>query len=338
MACRSLWKVFGEAPERFLDHHNHQPSPEAFRQEGHIGACQDISFDVHEGEILMIMGLSGSGKSTLVRCLARLMQPTSGQVLLDDEDLVNVSTRQLTWIRRHKIGMVFQHFGLLGHRTVLENVAFPLEIQGMPQDKRLSRAREMIRTVGLDGRENYFPGELSGGQQQRVGIARSLAVDPEIWLLDEPFSALDPLIRHDMQDEFLRIQRQLHKTIVFITHDFDEAVRLGDRIAILRDGRVEQLDTPENIVLHPANDYVARFAKDAPVGSLVRVHSVMRPGAPAPDGHDGAPIGAEQTLTEVAPRVLRADAALPVHDDQGRPVGVVDREALIKRLFEATAQ
>jgi len=335
MACRSLWKVFGDAPERFLARHNHQPGPDAFRAEGYVGACQDISFDVHEGEILMIMGLSGSGKSTLVRCLARLMQPTAGQVLLDDADLVNVSTRQLTWIRRHKIGMVFQHFGLLGHRTVLENVAFPLEIQGMAQDKRLARAREMIRTVGLEGRENYFPGELSGGQQQRVGLARSLAVDPEIWLLDEPFSALDPLIRHDMQDEFLRLQQQLHKTIVFITHDFDEAVRLGDRIAILRDGRIEQLGTPENIVLNPANDYVARFAKDAPVGSLVRVHSVMRPGADGPNGHDATPILADQTLTEVAPRVLRADSPVPVHDADGRPVGHLDRDLLIKRLFEA---
>jgi glycine betaine/proline transport system ATP-binding protein len=337
MACQGLWKVFGEAPERFLARHDHRPPPEAFRAEGYIGACQDISFDVHEGEILMIMGLSGSGKSTLVRCLSRLMTATAGHVLLDDADLLSASTRQLTWIRRHKIGMVFQHFGLLGHRTVLENVAFPLEIQGIPQAKRLARAAEMLRTVGLEGRENYFPGELSGGQQQRVGLARSLAVDPELWFLDEPFSALDPLIRKDMQDEFLRLQRQLHKTIVFITHDFDEAVRLGDRIAILRDGRIEQIDTPENIVLHPANEYVARFAKDAPVGSLVRVHSVMESGAVATDGHGDAPVLAEQTLTEVAPQVLRAGATVPVHDDRGQPVGALHRDALIKRLFETDA-
>jgi glycine betaine/proline transport system ATP-binding protein len=236
--------------------------------------------------------------------------------------------------------MVFQHFGLLGHRTVLENVAFPLEIQGMPQDKRLARAEEMIRTVGLEGRENYFPGELSGGQQQRVGLARSLAVDPELWLLDEPFSALDPLIRRDMQDEFLRLQQKLHKTIIFITHDFDEAVRLGDRIAVLRDGRIEQIDTPENIVLHPVNDYVARFAKDAPVGSLVRVHSVMDAANGSSDaggGDGGEPVMADQTLTEVAPRVLRAGSWVPVHDARGQPVGRLDREALIKRLFEAEA-
>jgi glycine betaine/proline transport system ATP-binding protein len=218
-------------------------------------------------------------------------------------------------------------------------VAFPLEIQGIKQQARLDRAAEMLRTVGLEGREAYFPGELSGGQQQRVGLARSLAVDPEVWLLDEPFSALDPLIRRDMQDEFLRLQRQLHKTIVFITHDFDEAVRLGDRIAILREGRIEQLDTPESIVLHPANDYVAQFAKDAPVGSLVRVATVMA-GSPGRDGANGAGavrVYGHQTLVDVAPKVLRADGPVSVVDDADRVVGNLDRERLIHHLFESRA-
>ena len=268
LACQHLWKLFGSDPIAFLQSHNGHPSWQHIAEAGYIGAVRDVSFQVHTGEILMVMGLSGSGKSTLVRCLTRLIEPSAGQVLFDNQDLLAASEQDLIELRRHKMGMVFQHFGLLPHRTVLENVAFPLEVQKIDKFQRLERAQEMIRIVGLEGREDYYPRELSGGQQQRVGIARSLAVEPEVWFLDEPFSALDPLIRREMQDEFLRLQRMLHKTIVFITHDFDEAVRLGDRIAIMKDGAIIQLATPEELVTHPADDYVAQFTRDAPRGKL----------------------------------------------------------------------
>ena len=209
---------------------------ELIRQSGHIPAVCDVSFDVPEGEIFVIMGLSGSGKSTVVRCLSRLVEPEAGVVLLDGEDLLKKTREELIEIRRHRMGMVFQHFGLLPHQTVLDNVAFPLRVQGLSVSEQRTRAQKMIDLVGLEGRESSYPRQLSGGQQQRVGIARSLAADPEVWLLDEPFSALDPLIRRQMQDEFLRLQKLLNKTIVFITHDFLEALKLADRIAIMNDG------------------------------------------------------------------------------------------------------
>ena len=296
---------------------------------------RDVNFDVYQGEILIVMGLSGSGKSTLVRCLTRLIEPSAGEVLFDGENLLAAAERELIDIRRHKMGMVFQHFGLLPHRTVLENVAFPLEIQGVEKHERLERAATMVRTVGLEGREDYYPRELSGGQQQRVGIARSLAIEPEVWFLDEPFSALDPLIRREMQDEFLRLQRLLHKTIVFITHDFDEAVRLGDRIAIMKDGVIVQLATPEELVTRPADDYVAQFTRDAPRGKLISVASVMRA-----DTHgsnvdlDAEPLPAEARLNDVAPRVFASDRPLPVQAD-GRRVGQLDRQQLIDALFDS---
>ncbi len=233
---------------RFPERHAMAPAPEAFKAEGYIGAVQDVSFDVREGEILIVMGLSGSGKSTLIRASPDSTSRPSGEVLFEGRNLLAATEREMIELRRHKMGMVFQHFGLLPHRTVLANVAFPLEVQGQARDEREARAREMIKLVGLEGREDYFPRELSGGQQQRVGIARSLAVEPDIWFLDEPFSALDPLIRHEMQGEFLRLQRILKKTIVFITHDFEEATRLADRIGIMKDGRLVQLATPEEMV------------------------------------------------------------------------------------------
>jgi glycine betaine/proline transport system ATP-binding protein len=283
----------------------------------------------------MIMGLSGSGKSTLIRCLTRLIEPTAGEILFDGKDLLAATDQELIQIRLHKTGMVFQHFGLLPHRTVLENVAFPLEIQGMDKHEREDRAREIISVVGLEGREDYYPRELSGGQQQRVGIARSLAVKPEIWFLDEPFSALDPLIRREMQDEFMRLQKMLHKTIVFITHDFDEAVRLGDRIAIMKDGEIIQIGTPEELVTHPANDYVAQFTRNAPIGKLVSVGTIME--APIADPGGIPTVSVKSKLADVARESLSQNDPLAVVDDAGKVVGSLHRQQLIGALFKEEA-
>jgi glycine betaine/proline transport system ATP-binding protein len=336
LACRNLWKLFGPHPKSFLERHDGAPSAEALGESGYIGAVRDVSFDVHDGEILIVMGLSGSGKSTLVRCLTRLVETTAGQVLFDGKDLLAASDADLIDIRRHKMGMVFQHFGLLPHRTVLENVAFPLEVQGTAREERLQRAREMVAIVGLEGREAYYPRELSGGQQQRVGIARSLAVKPEIWFLDEPFSALDPLIRREMQDEFMRLQKMLHKTIVFITHDFDEAVRLGDRIAIMKDGAVIQLATPEELVTNPADDYVSKFTQDAPRGRLISVGSIMTRSDSGPLSDAGG-VPASAKLEEVASRVLASDGPVVVLGEDGSAVGTIGREHLISALFAGKA-
>ena len=249
LACRNVWKLYGPDPKGVLARRGPKPSEAELKAAGYITAVADATLHVARGEIFVIMGLSGSGKSTLVRCLARLIEPSAGEVMFAGRNLLGASPQELIELRRHKMGMVFQHFALLPHLTVLDNVAFPLEIQGVARKEREARAREMTTLVGLKGREHNLPHELSGGQQQRVGIARSLATDPDIWFLDEPFSALDPLIRREMQNEFLRLQSVLQKTIVFITHDFDEAIRLADRIAIMQDGRIVQIGTPEELVL-----------------------------------------------------------------------------------------
>ncbi|MFZ1726526.1 MAG: ATP-binding cassette domain-containing protein [Albidovulum sp.] len=326
--CRNLWKIFGQDPTGFMASHGGKPSPEQLDAGGYIGAVQDVSFDVHEGEILMIMGLSGSGKSTLVRCITRLNDPTTGEIDYEGRDLLKATPAELIEIRRHKMGMVFQSFGLLPNRDVLSNVAFPLEVQGIARATREAKAREMVALVGLEGREAYFPRELSGGQQQRVGIARSLAVEPDIWFLDEPFSALDPLIRAEMQDEFIRLQKMLKKTIVFITHDFEEAVKLGDRIGIMKDGRMVQMDTPEQIVLNPANDYVAEFSRNAPHERIVTVRAIMSDSKAAGDN----PIDAHALIGKVAKRVLTSDAPIPVID-KGAIIGSVGRAQMLDGLF-----
>ena len=261
-ACRSVWKIFGDGAAQFLVRTDQAPTAADLAGAGLIGAVRDVTLEIGSGEIFVIMGLSGSGKSTLVRCMSRLIEPTAGEITFEERDLLKFSQREMIALRRHKMGMVFQHFALLPHLTVLGNVAFPLEVQGVPRRTREKSALEVIELVGLAGRERYFPRQLSGGQQQRVGIARSLVVKPEIWLLDEPFSALDPLIRREMQDEFLRLQNMLNKTIVFITHDFDEAIRLADRIAIMKDGIIIQIGTPEELVIQPADDYVAEFTRE----------------------------------------------------------------------------
>ncbi|MCU0829152.1 MAG: betaine/proline/choline family ABC transporter ATP-binding protein [Tabrizicola sp.] len=327
LACRQVWKIYGPHPERLLAG-GQVPTLDQIRQSDHIGAVRDVSLEVGEGEIFVIMGLSGSGKSTLVRCLSRLIEPTGGAILYDGEDLLKASPARMIEIRRHRMGMVFQHFALLPHLTVLENVAFPLEVQGVDRPRREARAREVVQLVGLDGREAKYPRQLSGGQQQRVGIARSLAVEPDLWFLDEPFSALDPLIRREMQEEFLRIQRQLKKTIIFITHDFDEAIRLADRIAIMKDGAVVQVATPEELVLAPADDYVAAFTAHVTRAKVVTLGRIAAPGVPTAVA---GTLPASARIEDIAEQVVTADAPFAV-ERQGQVIGHVTPAAVITIL------
>lgn len=330
--CRNMWKVFGDDPEGFMARHNGAPTDDDLKNEGYIGAVRDVSFDVHAGEILIIMGLSGSGKSTVIRCITRLNDPTTGSINFEGSDLLAANEQELIEIRRHKMGMVFQNFGLLPHRDVMSNVAFPLEVQGIEKREREQKAREMIELVGLGGRESYFPRELSGGQQQRVGIARSLAVEPDVWFLDEPFSALDPLIRAEMQDEFIRLQKMLKKTIVFITHDFEEATKLADRIGIMKDGRMVQLSTPEEMVLNPADDYVAEFARKAPRDRIVSVGAIMdAQDANGTTNENG--VSSRALIGEVAEQVLNADGAVDVVDENMAVIGSITRQRMSKALF-----
>ena len=335
LACEAVWKVFGPGAEAFLAEHGGQVGDAQLASAGLIGAVRDASLEVYEGEIFIIMGLSGSGKSTLVRCMSRLIEPTAGRVVFEGQDLLAASEKEMIEIRRHRMGMVFQHFALLPHLSVLGNVAFPLEVQGVRRAAREKRALEIIELVGLQGREAYYPRELSGGQQQRVGIARSLAVEPEIWFLDEPFSALDPLIRREMQDEFLRLQGLLRKTIVFITHDFDEAIRLADRIAIMKDGAIIQIGTPEDLVVNPANDYVAEFTHDVPRAKVLTAGSVMTEldasGAPAERELAGR-VAAGERIEVLAAEVVAADRPFLVIDQSGVALGLLTREAVLQVL------
>lgn len=331
-ACHKVWKLYGAAPGDFLQRHNGAPSAADIKQGGYIAAVREVSLEVRAGEILVIMGLSGSGKSTLVRCLSRLIEPTGGQIFFEGRDLLKAGAAELTELRRHRMGMVFQNFALFPHRTVLQNVCFPLEIQNIPLSQREATAAEMLELVGLRGRENYYPRELSGGQQQRVGIARSLAVKPDLWFLDEPFSALDPLIRREMQDEFLRLQGMLHKSIIFITHDFDEAIRLADRIAIMYEGGIDQIGTPESLVLNPQTDYVREFVKDAARDKIVTIASIME--AADDSLTTSAAVTESSTLAAVARQILSADKPLRVVDADNNTVGQVRREKVLAILFE----
>jgi glycine betaine/proline transport system ATP-binding protein len=329
LACRNVWKVFGRGAEDFMRGHG-DASDEELLAAGLIGAVRRASLEVHQGEIFIVMGLSGSGKSTLVRCLSRLIEPTAGEVMFEGRDLLQASERELIELRRHKMGMVFQHFALLPHLTVLDNVAFPLAVQGVPKAQRIARAQEVIELVGLKGRELYFPRQLSGGQQQRVGIARSLAGEPEIWFLDEPFSALDPLIRREMQDEFIRLQNVLHKTIVFITHDFDEAIRLADRIAIMKDGQIIQVGTPEELVVRPATDYVAEFTRDVQRAKVISAKALMRsvqPGQP-----HGGTVPAEARVAAFAAAIVGDSRPFAVVDGDGAVIGQINRDDVIDVL------
>lgn len=322
--------VFGDNAKRFLKQHKSKPSYEELTAAGLIGAVLDVSLNIHQGEIFIIMGLSGSGKSTLVRCMSRLIRPSAGEIIFEGQDLLKIKEKDLIEIRRHKMGMVFQHFALLPHLTVLENVAFPLEVQGVDRATREKSVLEIIELVGLNGREDYYPRELSGGQQQRVGIARSLAVKPEIWFLDEPFSALDPLIRREMQDEFLRLQNVLKKTIVFITHDFDEAIRLADRIAIMKDGAIIQLGTPEELVTNPANKDVADFTREIPRPKVLSVRSVM---TPVNDSTTCIGNVLEDTKIEaIAVRVFDQEEPIAVINGNNEVIGQINREAVLDIL------
>lgn len=332
VSCRNLWKVFGPNPQRAVaDCREGLSKARLLEESGHVLAVRDVSFDVTAGEIFVVMGLSGSGKSTLIRCISRLVEPSAGQVLIDGADLSQADDQQLREIRRRKLAMVFQHFGLFPHRRVIDNVAYGLEVQGVSQIERHRRAREVLELVGLPGWEEHYPQELSGGMQQRIGLARALAVDPKILLFDEPFSALDPRVRREMQDELLALQKRLGKTLVFITHDFLEALKLGDRIAIMRDGEIVQAGRPEEIVAHPANGYVAAFAQDAPRAKVLDAASVMRP-VPAGFTGDDFAVPAETKLEKLIPMLAQRDAPLLVVDNAGRPVGTVDQRAVLLAL------
>ena len=278
LVCQNLWKVFGDGGLDVPDSIDPSLSrEEVLAQTGCVLAVRNVSFNVRDGETFVIMGLSGSGKSTLVRCLGRLIEPTRGQIHIDGEDLLAMNKQQLRDIRRHKMGMVFQHFGNFPHKRVLENVVYGLQVQGIDKTVQLTRAAEVIDLVGLSGWEDRFPHELSGGMQQRVGLARALAVDPQILLFDEPFSALDPLIRREMQDQLIGLQQMVQKTMVFITHDFLEALKVGDRVAIMKDGEFVQIGTPEELVSNPIDDYVRDFTRDVPRSKVLTARSVMTP-------------------------------------------------------------
>lgn len=331
ISCQNVWKLFGRNPETYLATLPIGRGYEEIRADGYIAGVKDVSIEVHRGEMLVIMGLSGSGKSTLVRCFSRLHDITGGKITVEGQDIMKLSERELIELRRSKMGMVFQSFGLLPHRTVLDNVAFPLEMRGQDRHKRRERAMEVIKLVGLEGREDYFPRELSGGQQQRVGIARSLAIEPDIWFLDEPFGALDPLIRREMQDEFLRLQEMLAKTIVFITHDFDEALRLADRIAIMKNGAVEQCDTPDQIVLNPATEYVRKFTEDIDKARVVRASVLAKPDITG----TGNPVDAAATVHELAQLLVQdTREAIPVVRE-GETIGAFRRSDALDILVGA---
>ena len=335
LSCRNIWKVFGRDAENFLKSRQVLPTTEEMATAGYLAAVRDVSLDIRAGEIFIVMGLSGSGKSTLLRCLSRLVEPTSGSILLDGKDLLKASEAELIDIRRHKMGMVFQNFALLPHLTVLDNVAFPLAIQSNDKAARLKRAADMIELVGLKGRELSYPRQLSGGQQQRVGIARSLAVNPELWFLDEPFSALDPLIRREMQSELLRLQQVLRKTMIFVTHDFDEAIRLADRIAIMKDGTVIQVGKPEDLVLTPATDYVAEFTRDVQLAKVVSVGRAMGP--VSGQGFDQA-VTSTAKIQTVAAQVIGGGKPVAVTDDTGQVVGELTPDAVLANLIGREAR
>ena len=330
-SCKNLWKLFGEKTEEFLKNNNYNPTATQLQKSNIIGAVQNASIEILEGEIFVIMGLSGSGKSTLVRCLSRLIESTYGQIYFENSDLRKMSNKELIDLRRHKMGMVFQNFALLPHMTVIGNVMFPLEIQGAKSEDAKNKALKVIELVGLKGRENYFPKELSGGQQQRVGIARSLAVDPEVWFLDEPFSALDPLIRKEMQDEFLRLQNLLHKTIIFITHDFDEAIKLADRIAIMKDGLIIQIGTPEQLVINPATSYVKEFTNDILRSKVLTASSIMEKINNKTNNY--IKINEKSVVESFAADLIDNNTNALVMNDANKKVGIITKEKVIDILI-----
>ncbi len=328
--CENVYKIFGANAQKMLQDSNGNVDSKTFQENGCIVGVNNASFEVSKGEMLVVMGLSGSGKSTLLRCISRLTDATGGKIFIEGQDLLKLNNKDLIELRRNKMGMVFQSFALLPHKTVVENIAFPLQIKGVKTEDSISKAMDMVKLVGLDGRENYFPRELSGGQQQRVGIARSLAVEPDIWFLDEPFSALDPLIRKEMQDEFLRLQEKLQKTIMFITHDFDEALKLADRIAIMKDGIIEQLDTPANIVLNPATEYVRKFTEEVPREKVLLIEDVMDT---SKDNLGNLKVSKDEIIENVAEKILTQEKSVAVVDNNDKIIGSINPNKIINTVF-----
>ena len=327
LECAGVWKIFGDTPgqaRRMADEGG--TSQQILDETGCVVAVRDVSFTVRRGETFVVMGLSGSGKSTLIRCLSRLVEPTEGEVLIDGVAIGDLDDEGLRDLRRRRMSMVFQHFGLFPHRRVLDNVAFGLEVQGIPKADRYERAYKVLGSVGLEAWSDHYPQQLSGGMQQRVGLARALCVEPETLFFDEPFSALDPLIRRDMQDELLSLQAEMHRTLVFITHDFQEALKLGDRIAIMKDGVFMQLGTPEEIVSTPADDYVREFTKDAPKTKVVTVRAVIAPLPQSQEIRQSVP--ADTVLEDVLPSLLAGSDPIGIVDENGGLIGQVDRKAV----------
>lgn len=338
LSCRNVWKIYGNDPSSFFQNQNGIVSDplklsQDMHDKQHIVANANVSFDVHVGEIFVIMGLSGSGKSTIIRCLSRLVEPTAGEVFLDGEDLLKKSSNELTEIRRHKMGMVFQNFGLIPHLNVMENISFPLKIQNYNKETCYDKAMKLIDLVGLDGREENYPSQLSGGQQQRVGIARSLIVEPDVWFLDEPFSALDPLIRRQMQDEFIKIQSVLNKSIVFITHDFVEALRIADRMAIMRNGFIVQFGRPIDIVMNPADKYVRDFTEDVPFERFLKASDLIE--KPKGNVENLKSIPSEMPLKEILPQLADEKNGLSIVDKKNKILGVTTPQGVLKIMASA---
>ena len=333
LRAEGVWKLFGPKADKIIGTPDADLSRAELREKtGTVVAVKDVTIEIWPGEVFVVMGLSGSGKSTLVRTLIRLIEPTAGSVVICDQDVIGADAAALRDLRRHRVSMVFQHFGLLAHRTVIDNVAFGLEIQGKSKEERLGRAGEVLELVGLQDVANSFPSQLSGGMQQRVGLARAFAVDPELMLYDEPFSALDPLIRRDMQDEVIRLQEETGKTMLFITHDLPEALRLGDRIAIMRDGAIVQLGTPEELVGSPADDYVENFIRDIPRTHVLTLRWIMRDPKPG-ETSEGPELPVETTMQNAVPLVASTDQPVRAVKD-GKVVGIVDREAILRAMAE----
>jgi glycine betaine/proline transport system ATP-binding protein len=329
--AEGIWKIFGPKAHTIVGSPDAAlPRAELRAKTGCVAAVRDVTFEVWPREVFVVMGLSGSGKSTLVRTLIRLIEPTAGTISIGGRDVTGASSAELRDLRRSTVSMVFQHFGLLAHRRVIDNVAFGLEVRGMPKGERLRRANDVLRLVGLEDCANQFPDQLSGGMQQRVGLARAFAVDPAVMLYDEPFSALDPLIRRDMQDEVVRLQYETEKTMIFITHDLPEALRLGDRIAIMRDGAIVQLATPEELVGEPADEYVENFVRDIPRTHVLTLRWIMRP--PERDEADHGPaLDVRTTIRDAVPVIAASEQPLRAVQD-GRVVGVVDRTMVLTAI------
>ena len=338
IVCNNVWKIFGPNPQKILASlDNSQSRAEVQEKTGHVIAVKNVSFSIEKGETFVVMGLSGSGKSTLVRCLTRLIEPTAGEVKVDNINIVNMNKMDLRNLRRHRMSMVFQHFGLFPHRKVIDNIGYGLEIRGNKKKDRIEKSMEILKLVGLEGWENNYPRELSGGMQQRVGLARALAVDPEILIFDEPFSALDPLIRREMQDELLSIQKLVQKTMIFITHDFLEAIKMGDHIAIMKDGEISQVGTPEEIVANPVDQYVKDFTEDVPKYRVLSAGKVLRPNVSTKTEelfkNKENCIHENTKIDQLIDLITETDDALPVTSSCGTELlGEIDRTIIMKAM------